>query len=55
VPPQRRYRPPRRESGAWRGPAGRPASPSPQSRKLRKHPKNRKTPKNPFFLPPNFS
>jgi hypothetical protein len=51
VPPQRRGRPPRRESRARRGPADRSASPSPPSRKSRRRPKNQKTPQ---ILSPNF-
>jgi hypothetical protein len=48
--PQRRGQPPRRESQACRGPAGRPASSSPPSRKLCQHPKNRETPQK-FLFP----
>jgi hypothetical protein len=47
VPSQRRSRPPCRESRARRGPAGRSASPSPPSRKMRRRPKIGKIPQNP--------
>jgi hypothetical protein len=49
VPPQRRGRPPCRESRARRGPAG--LSASPPSRKSRRRPETGKPHKNPFLSP----